>query len=167
MKTILSLLTIAVFILGCQSTTPSKQEQSAAVDFGDFSSEALTTKAWGAMDRGDYKTAVIYTNKCIELYKDKALEMQAVMIKKAERDVQQKKPTNQEIHDNWALNDVGTSYFIKGEALLKLGQEKEAVVAYKAVMNQLHHAKTWDPKGWFWSPAEAANQKVVMLSKDF
>ncbi len=71
------------------------------------------------------------------------------------------------VHAYWALNDVGTSYFIRGEALLKLDKKDEALAAYKAVMNQFNYAQTWDPKGWFWSPAEAASKKVAMLSNDF
>lgn len=173
MNKILSLLTIAVFAVGCAQTTATKQpapmasENSAAVDFGDFSSQSLINNAWNAMDTGDYRKAIIYTDKCIELYKEQALEMQASIATKTERDKLERKLTNQEVHDNWALNDVGTGYFIKGEALQNLGKNKEAVVAYKAVMNQLHHAKTWDPKGWFWSPAEAASKKVLALSQDF
>lgn len=173
MKEILTLLAITVFAVGCAQTPATKEPaampsgQAAAVDFGDFSSETLTTKAWSAMDRGDYDTAVIYTDKCIELYKDEALKMQAEIHMQRQNDNVKRKPTNQEIFDNWALNDVGTSYFIKGEALLNLGKKEEAVDAYKFVMNQLYYGKTWDPKGWFWSPAEAANKKVVMLSQDF
>lgn len=173
MKEILTLLAIAVFAVGCAQTPATKEPaamasgQAAAVDFGDFTSETLTTKAWSAMDRGDYDTAVIYTDKCIELYKDEALKMQAEIHMQRQNDNVKRKPTNQEIFDNWALNDVGTSYFIKGEALLNLGKKEEAVDAYKFVMNQLYYGKTWDPKGWFWSPAEAANKKVVMLSQDF
>ena len=175
MKVILTLLAISVFAVGC-AQTPATQTSAAeasatkapgAVDFGNYTSETLTTNAWRAMDRGDYATALIYTDKCIELYKDEALKMQAEIHMQRENDNVKRKLTNQEIFDNWALNDVSTSYFIKGEALLNLGKKEEAVDAYKFVMNQLYYGKTWDPKGWFWSPAEAANKKVVMLSQDF
>ena len=165
MKKILTLLAISVFAVGCAQTPATKEP--AAVDFGDFTSETLTTRAWSAMDYGDYDTAVIYADKCIELYKDEALKMQADIHLKKQTAQVKRKQTRQEIFDNWALNDVGTSYFIKGEALVNLGKEEEAVEAYKVVMNQLYYGKTWDPQGWFWSPAEAAKKKVVMLSQDF
>ncbi len=169
MKKILTLLAISVFAVGCAQTpaTEAPGAVAGAVDFGNYTSETLTTNAWRAMDRGDYATAVIYTDKCIELYEEEALKMQAdIHLKRQTQDVKRKQ-TNQEVFDNWALNDVGTSYFIKGEALLSMDKEEEAVEAYKVVMNQLYYAKTWDPQGWFWSPAEAAKKKVVMLSQDF
>jgi predicted negative regulator of RcsB-dependent stress response len=165
MKVILTLLAISVFAVGCAQTPATKAP--GAVDFGNYTSETLTTNAWRAMDRGDYATALIYTDKCIELYKDEALKMQAdIHVKRQHADVK-KKQTNQEVFANWALNDVGTSYFIKGEALMNMGKEEEAVEAYKVVMNQLYYANTYDPQGWFWSPAEAATKKVVTLSQDF
>ncbi len=173
MKKIITLLAISVFAVGC-AQTPATQAPAAApaaasgaVDFGDYTSETLTTKAWLAMDQGDYATALIYTDKCIEMFEDEAIAMQADVHLKRETEDVKKKQTNQEVFANWALNDVGTSYFIKGEALVNMGREKEAIEAYKVVMNQLYHAKTYDPQGWFWSPAEAASKKVTMLSQDF
>ena len=181
MKKTLTILAISVFAIGCAQTPSASESEAAAaaaaaatsgaatgaVDYGNYSSETLTTNAWRAMDKGDYSTAIIYADKCIELYKEKALEMQADIHLKRETEDVKRKQTNQEVFDNWALNDVGTSYFIKGEALVNMGREKEAIEAYKVVMNQLYHAKTYDPQGWFWSPAEAASKKVVMLSQDF
>ena len=169
MKKILTLLAISVFAVGCAQTpaTEAPEAVAGAVDFGDYTSETLTTSAWRAMDRGDYATAVIYADKCIELFEEEALKMQADVHLKRETQEVKRKQTNQEVFNNWALNDVGTSYFIKGEALVNMGKEKEAVEAYKVVMNELYYANTYDPQGWFWSPAEAANKKVVMLTQDF
>ena len=169
MKKILTLLAISLFAVGCAQTpaTTAPAAAAGAIDFGDYTSETLTTKAWLAMDRGEYANAVTYAEKCIEMFEDEAIAMQAdVHLKRQTEDVKRKQ-TNQEVFDNWALNDVGTSYFIKGEALLKLGREDEAMEAYKVVMNKLYYAKTYDPQGWFWSPAEAASKKVVMSSQDF
>ncbi len=168
MKKILTLLAISVFAVGCaQTPATDSNAASGAVNFGDYTSETLTTSAWRAMDRGDYATAIVYTDKCIELYKEEALKMQADIKLKRETEEMKRKQTNQEVFNNWALNDVGTSYFIKGEALANLGRDKEAVEAYKVVMNQLYFANTYDPQGWFWSPAEAAGKKVMMLNNDF
>jgi hypothetical protein len=27
---------------------------------------------------------------------------------------------------------------------------------------EFSHARTWDPAGWFWSPAEAAGKELVI-----
>jgi tetratricopeptide (TPR) repeat protein len=161
MKTILALLTIAVFVIGCASTKipeQTVQTAAAALDYGDFSSETLTTRAWNALGEGRYLNAVKYTEKCAELYEAEARKMQASLSAKA--------PSNK-VHDYWALNDVGTSYYIRGEALTKLGKKADAIAAFKLVRDDLSYAQAWDPKGWFWSPADAANPKVIMLSDDF
>lgn len=156
MKKILTLLALATFFVGCSSTPPPKQP--AALDFGDSTSQTLTTNAWNALGEGNYMNAIKYTERCAELYEEEARKMQSSLNAKAHVD---------EVHDYWALNDVGTSYFIKGEALAKLGKKSEAVVAYKVVRDELSYAQAWDPKGWFWSPADAAYPKIEMLSGDF
>ena len=164
MSKLLTLLTVAVFAIGCSSTKTSGQAAPGTLDFGDYTSQTLTTNAWNAYNAGDYMAVLKYTEKCIELYEEQAVEMQAALKNEPARRGQK---SAEEIHANWALNDVGTSYFIRGETLFKLGRKEEALAAYKAVMNQFNYAQTWDPKGWFWSPAEAANPKVTQLSGDF
>ena len=162
---ILTLLFAATLTFGCASSSDSKseaapQESKAAsvLDYGDFSSSTLTTNAWLALGAGNYELAVQYTEKCAELYEKRAREMQASMKAKADFD---------DVHDYWALNDVGTSYFIRGEALAKLGRKEEAIAAFKVVKDDLRYAQAWDPKGWFWSPADAAYPKIDVLSGDF
>ena len=39
----------------------------------------------------------------------------------------------------------------------------EAAAAYKEVVNNYLYAQCWDTNGWFWKPAEAAQQKLVEL----
>ncbi len=167
MKKLLTLLTVAVFAIGCSSMKDPEQASKASsgeLDYGDYSSQTLTTKAWDALNAGNYMTAIKYTEKTVEMYEEQAKEMQEAM--KTGVTTRGKKPT-EEVHANWALNDVGTSYYIRGEALVKLGRNDEALAAYKAVKDQFYYAQTWDPKGWFWSPADAATPKVVKLSGDF
>ncbi|MCK4882883.1 MAG: hypothetical protein KAS92_07655, partial [Candidatus Omnitrophica bacterium] len=50
---------------------------AAAYNYGDFRSETLTTKAWGAFNEGDLEAVLAYTNKCVELYGEQAQKMQA------------------------------------------------------------------------------------------
>ncbi|MFK8017569.1 MAG: beta-glucanase precursor [Gammaproteobacteria bacterium] len=156
MKTILTLFALAILASGC-SSSPVLQEP-AALDFGDSTSQTLTTSAWNALDKGNYMNAIAYTKRCAELYGEEARKMQASLNAKAHID---------KVHDYWALNDVGTSYFIMGEALTKLGKKSDAVAAFKVVRDELSYAQAWDPKGWFWSPADAAYPKIEMLSGDF
>ena len=128
-------------------------ESGSDLDFGDSTSAQLTTKAWEALGKNDINAIMAYTNKCIQLYSDKAKEMQASL---AEYPWESK----EKIFSYWALNDVGTCYFIQGEAYKNAGKNKEAKVAYQKVASDYSFAQCWDPQGWFWKPAEGAQMKL-------
>jgi hypothetical protein len=72
----------------------------------------------------------------------------------------------EETFKRWALNDVGTCLFIKGEILLKKGDKKAAKEVFSKLAKDFAFAQCWDPKGWFWKPADAAKQKVVEIEFD-
>ena len=164
MKKLMTLIAVLVLVSGCTSTGTSNFNAAGELDYGDFSSQTLTTKAWDALNGRDYMTAIKYTQKCVELYETAAREMQALL---REQPPSGAEKTNDQIHANWALNDVGTSYYIRAEAFMELGREDDALMAYRKVMDQFYFAQTWDPKGWFWSPADAASTKVATLAQDF
>jgi hypothetical protein len=132
---------------------------AAQVDFGDHRSETLTAKAWDALGRHDLDAALTYVNKCISMYEAEAKKMQASL---------SAFPANEpkeETFRYWALNDVGTCFFIKGEILKQKADSKGATEAY-GKSAELSYAQCWDPKGWFWRPGEAAKQKILELSFD-
>ena len=133
-------------------------ETGSNIDFGDYSSAYLTTQAWKALANDDFKTVSIYTNKVIELYGKKAAEMQNSL-------TEYPWESNDKVFSYWALNDVGTSLFIQGEAAKKDGNLEEAKTAYKTVVDNYFYAQCWDPKGWFWKPAEAAQQELEGLGE--
>jgi len=128
----------------------------AAYNFGDYRSETLATKGWGALKDGDLEAVLAYTNKCIELYADQARKMQSSLTAY---------PTgsNDQIFSYWALNDVATSLFIQGEAYRKANKKEEALAAYKRAVSEFSYGQAWDPQGWFWKPAEAAQEKISMI----
>ena len=125
------------------------------VDFGNHSSETITGKAWGAYDAKNYGLVLTYANKCIELYQKKAVEMQKALTAPLTE--------KEEIFKQWALNDVATCYFLKGQALEAKGKKTEAAAAYKFLADNLSFGQCWDTKGWFWKPADAAREKVKAL----
>jgi hypothetical protein len=138
-------------------TPPVAPAPAPTLDLGDSKSSTITTKAWGALQGNDYASAVGYTNKCIELYKTQAVAQQATL----------KAPAPKETaNEEWALNDVGTCYFIQGQALDKQGDKKGATAAYKFLVDNLSFAQCWDPKGWFWPPADAARKRLAELQFD-
>jgi len=141
-------------LLGFVSVSLAEMPDEGTLDYGDQSSVTLMVKAWEALGSGKYDNAIKYTERCVALYEGEAKRMQASLSAKAPPD---------KVNDYWALNDVGTCYFIRGEALTKLKRKEEALAAYKVVRDELYYAQAWDPKGWHWSPADAAYPKVEML----
>ena len=138
-------------------------EMEKGVDFGDYTSETLTTNAWKAWDAGEYEKVEIYIDKCFSLFEKKAHEMQAGLRAPVEagKNLQNRK----EVFQQWALNDVATCYFIKGLLLRELDREKEAKKTFAYVSDNFSYAQCWDPKGWFWKPAEGAEDQVVEMEK--
>jgi tetratricopeptide (TPR) repeat protein len=132
----------------------------ARINFGDHASSTLTTKAWEALGRADLDAAMTYANKCIEMYEEEARKMQTSL---------QAFPANEpkeETFKYWALNDVGTAYFIKGEILMKQSNPAAAKAAYEKLAREFSYAQCWDTRGWFWKPGEAAKQKVLEIGFD-
>jgi tetratricopeptide (TPR) repeat protein len=142
-----SLLFVALIALGGGN--------ALSQDFGDHSSSTLTGKAWAALAAGDHQAVQAYVDKCCELYGGEAKNQQAKLTAYASGDA--------EVHKNWALNDVGTCLFIQGESLAKQGKAKEAIAAYQQIVDNYRFCQCWDPKGWFWKPAEASATKVKEL----
>ncbi len=131
-------------------------EAGVNLDFGDYSSSQLVQKAWGALAAKDLNAVVAYVNKAIELYGNKAKEMQMSL---NEYPWESKEKTM----SFWAVNDVGTALFILGEAYRNAGKKEESAETYKKLIDEYFYAQCWDPQGWFWKPAEAAQQKLGEL----
>ena len=141
-----------------EAKAPAAVEAAApkAVNFGDYKSATLVGKAWEALEKNDIESVLTYTNKCIELYGEQARKMQSEL-----KDY----PTgaNEEIFKFWALNDVSTSLYIQGEAYRKANMKDESKEAFGKLIKDYSFGQTWDTKGWFWKPAEAAKEKLAMV----
>ena len=147
------ILTFVTAILAC---VPVRGQQ---LDFGDHSSAVITGKAWEALNAKNYADAAAYAKKCVEIYEKQAVEMQKEL----------KEPVTGEreaVSKKWALNDVGTCLFIMGQALEKQEKGAEALAAYKQLVEKVPFAQCWDPKGWFWKPAEGAKARIKALDFD-
>ncbi|MCM2373106.1 tetratricopeptide repeat protein [Aporhodopirellula aestuarii] len=127
------------------------------LDFGDYSSATLTTKGWNAYNAKNYDDAAAYAKECIDRYRTEAIAMQ--------KELKEPMPASDKdaVLSKWALNDVGTCYFILGQSLEKLDKTDEAIKAYKQLLENVSFAQCWDPQGWFWKPADAAKKQVKML----
>ncbi len=128
------------------------------LDFGNFSSETLTSKAWAAFSANNYTEAKAYAQKCIEMYQGQAVEMQKALTAPA--------TVKEEVFKSWALNDVGVAYYLLGQSLEKEAKGKEAIVPYKFLAENLAFAQCYDTKGWFWKPADVAKERIKALEFD-
>jgi len=128
------------------------------VDFGDYTSQTLTTKAWDALNAGEYATAEVYATKCLELYQMQAAQQSTQLTDFAPKD---------QAFTYWALNDVATCTFILGQVRLSQGRVKEGQEAFNTVIEQYPFAQCWDPRGWFWKVAEAASDKLTTLGTPY
>jgi len=153
---IFAVIAILVFGLGVYSVT-AEETGVREYDYGDMTSQTLANNAWHALEVKDYDAAFAYVNKCIELYKGKALVMQASMTDYA--------PKGKEF-DYWALNDVGVCFFIKGKALKEQGKKEEAKQSFDTLIKDFYYSQCWDPKGWFWKPADGAKDILKLMEME-
>jgi hypothetical protein len=158
MRQILSLLLITVFLISCSTakkvTQQDIQTSAETLDYGDLTSQTLTTKAWDALDDKNYPAVFAYTQKCVELYGDEGKQM---------NDGLEYFASPEDAAQLWALNDVGTSLYIMATAYEELEMYPQAREAYKKLANDYAFAQTWDPKGWYWKPATGAASKAEQL----
>ena len=129
-------------------------EMDKKVDFGDLKSETLTKKAWEELQGKKYSEAILYARKCASLYYQKARVQSSLLSYFASLD---------KAGSYWALNDVGTCYFILGEAYDSMGEWENALNAYKTLTSAFYYCQCWDPKGWYWKPAMTAKEKVKKI----
>ena len=131
---------------------------AAAAEATPGPSSILATNAWKALADKNYDDVVKNTQQCIDQFKAQAIEQQKALTAP---------PTDKaEVFKQWALNDVGTCYYILGQAYEKQNKNKEAAAAYQSLVTDLPFAQCWDPKGWFWKPAGAAKDRLKALQLD-
>ena len=128
------------------------------IDYGDYKSSTLTGKAWDSLKQGRALAAEEYAGKCIALYSVRAKEMQSSL-----KDF----PSEGLEWEYWALNDVGTCLYIKGQALAKQGKKADSDRAFQDILGTYGYAQCWDnANGWFWKVADAA-RKLLYKNKEF
>ena len=118
-------------------------------------SSIFTTRAWNALEEKNWNKVIKITDECIHQFIQEAKQQQALL---------NELPTHN-ASEYWALNDVGTCYFIKCEALSMMGEEYEEMLiqSLKILVDELTYAQCWDSQGWFWDPASSAKQKLRQI----
>jgi tetratricopeptide (TPR) repeat protein len=135
---------------------PAAAAPAPVLDFGDFAPATIRMKASAALDAKNYDAAIGYADKCIELFSNDATAQQAALTAI---------PTDKDtVFKQWALNEVGVAYLVKGQALEAQNKKKDALAAYKTLVDKFAYAQCWDPQGWFWTPADQARERVATLA---
>ncbi|PJC48216.1 MAG: hypothetical protein CO035_04680, partial [Candidatus Omnitrophica bacterium CG_4_9_14_0_2_um_filter_42_8] len=125
-------------------------------DAKNLSPKNMIVRAWEAWGAKNYEKTFYWTDKCIGEYSEEAKEEQASL--------SDFPPTD--IMDQYeALNAVGTSFFIQGEAYLSQGKIEEAKDAFGIAIKDYSFAQNWDPRGWYWSVKEKSQASVEKSEK--
>jgi hypothetical protein len=142
-------------------------------------SAGLTNAAWKNLEAGRFGTALAYAEEAIRSYGKEAARQQSAKAKKACL-MRYRKGDNAAKHrilTYAALNDVAAALFIKGKIHAMRSQqargegdvdearrqEAQAKAAFEELVDAFACAQVWNPRGWFWSPAQAAPREYPAL----
>ena len=157
MNRILTLLT--ALILGLPTLHAKEQSKKP-----DLAAAEITAAAWRANLKRNPNEVLKHTERCIKLFEKEALKMQKSL--KAPVPTGGNHGINRKaVMAQWALNEVGTCYFLQGKAYEQLKQPDFALKSYRQLVDSLAYAQYWDTGGWFWKPAKAAQMRIAVLEK--
>jgi hypothetical protein len=123
----------------------------------------LVLAAYDAYDKENYRSAIVATNECIRRFGHEADRLEASLAATPEPPVGKVSSAQEEaIFSNGVLNDVATCYWIQGSSALPLYDNATAKAAF-ADGCRLVHARSFDTKGFFWSPARDACDRLQDL----
>jgi beta-glucuronidase len=114
----------------------------------------LLIKAWEAHGKNDIEATFKYTQECIDLYKQEADKQQASL---------KKLPKGADIQKVQILNNVATCYFIQAESYMRQGKIEQAKKIFNLIISKYPFAQAWDPRGWFWTVADASKKSIDKL----
>lgn len=131
---------------------PFAAMRAADLDYGDNAPATLVNKGWKALNDKNFKDAVSYASKCIDLYTQKAADQQ--------RALSAIHPKNL---DSWAVENVGIAYLIRGRAKEGLEKIPDALKDYKTLMEKFDKAEPVDAGKNKWRPATVAAERTIAL----
>ena len=154
---------VAVFLLGVALSSAEWAEipeaganpcVSRSAELGDSAFWANTAVAQYA--DGDYEAAVTTVDACFGIWGAKAGQQQKKLHEegtKCPRTGRVSARAKAKIHENYLMNDVSTALWAKARSQHQLGDIEQAKVTYGRCV-YMACGRAWDPKGWFWSPAQ-------------
>ncbi len=135
-----------------------------------FAEEPCLQNAWKSFNKKGYISAIQFADECIKdfeknaKYQEAKLEKDSIPIPLTGK--VDNESENKLIFSRGLLNDVATAYWIKGRSAEYLYDRKKEK-QYKEMAKEsyqncclLKYGRCWDPRGWFWSPCDAANERL-------
>lgn len=135
--------------------------------------ENCLKSAWIEFNKSDYRSAIKYADQCVDNFKKNA-DREEKRLEKIKEPLPLTGEVSQseknKIFNRGLLNDVATAFYVKGrsaEHLYKSGSDEAkkfkqmAISAYKMAIFY-KYARTWDSKGFFWAPCDAASDRLPL-----
>ncbi|HOD11974.1 MAG TPA: glycoside hydrolase family 2 TIM barrel-domain containing protein [Candidatus Omnitrophota bacterium] len=119
-----------------------------------LSSQEYVRKAWEASSQNNFEEVDRLTDECVLHYNDQAKQQQASLTGFADKGTESQYQ---------ALNDVATALFIHAESLMKQGKTEDSRKLFMRIIEEFSWAQSWDPRGWYWAPAEKAQASIDKL----
>jgi len=123
--------------------------------------------AWNALNSNNLEQALACAQVAIKSWTSNADAQQAKRVNssvcRATPDPKNTQAFNSFWADYWAVNDIATAWFIRGEAFYKQSKWTDARDAYRTVIDKYSCGFAWDTQGWFWNVADAAQTKYVEI----
>lgn len=137
------------------------------------SEEQCLTDAWRAWNSNGYDKAMKAAKTCVEKFSPDATRREKSLKGRTVSCDIHSDADKGRLFRQGVLNDVAAAWFIEGQAAeAKAGEgssaemretyRKMAIKAYEEA-SAYKHACVWDPKGYFWSPATAAADRLSSL----
>ena len=115
------------------------------------SSATLAQQTWKAFEKGQYDQVLTLADQCVSRFGVRAQRQQSLL---------KALPQPEKAFNYSALNDVATCLYLKGKALREFRRVEEAKTVFREVIRDYRFAQCWDPKGWFWQVAGAAQDQI-------
>lgn len=159
--TVLFSFSLGLLFTSCLPPTPIALPPTPTAIHVISRSQECVAAAWDNFEKNQLLEAINYAQECIDRWESEAIKQQSTLTE-APPNGEVSEEEKEAIFANWALNDVGTAYFIKAWSLEKLGESSEAKEAYEAAIT-FPNARCWNREGFFWAPAEEASNRLAKM----
>ncbi len=124
------------------------------IDFSNTTSSGLSQKAWAALNNGENINAVIYAEKCFELYEDNAKRKQASL---------SGFPTARQIKTYESLNNVGGCLFVEANALKNMNYPENSILVSFEAIEKFSYSQYKNSQGLYISVVKSLREMLPGL----